>query len=184
MVHRRCLLDLDGVVVDFQAGACRLHNIETPYLDPKNYGKSRMEDIVGIPRDAFFRWMGEGFWANLPWTPDGKHIVDLVERAFGKENVCILTKPLKVYGCLEGKTQWIRDNMPDYYYGNRYLFGAAKEFAAGPDVYLVDDNDDNIRNFNAWGGNGVIVPRPWNSHHHLANTTFRYIDINLPQSTN
>jgi hypothetical protein len=44
------------------------------------------------------------------------------------------------------------------------VVGTAKWFAAGPDTWLIDDSDKNIRMFREWGGHGILVPRPWNPY--------------------
>lgn len=177
---KTCLLDLDGVLVDFVGGACRFHNKQNPYDDPANLGRYGVEDMFEMIQSDFYSPLGEEFWANLRPMDDSISILSLVEKVFGEANVCILTKPIKTPGCAEGKIRWLKKHLPSYYRGNRYLIGPAKHFCASANAYLVDDSDVNVKAFNEAGGHGVLVPRPWNSHHHLRNVVVPHIDSCLP----
>lgn len=162
---KRCLLDIDGVLADFNGGACHLHKVKNPYDDQVNFGKYEISELVGMSRAAFYNPLGEDFWANLQPTPECFKIVAHLEGIFGKEKICLLTSPIITPGCHEGKLRWIRKHLPDY--ARRTLIGASKEFAASPDAWLIDDAEKNTDKFALWGGNAFLVPRPWNSLHHL-----------------
>lgn len=161
-VKRRCLLDMDGVLVDFNGGACRLHKKEDPYLHGANRGLWNLWEALGLSREEFFSPLGEEFWANLEPYPWMDLLVEMVSRAFGgSENVCLMTSPVRTAGCAEGKIRWIRKHLPGW--ERRFLIGPCKQFAASPSAWLVDDSDENVRKFKEWGGNTVLFPRPWNS---------------------
>lgn len=151
----KCLLDLDGVLVDFVGGAAKLHG-----FDPALAVRWDFMADVGLTQNQFWSPLGEDFWANLPWMPDGMRILAIVEKAFGPENVCLLTSPCDTDGCMQGKLRWIRKHLPVY--NRRYLMGSAKEFCASRDSLLIDDSDSNTTKFATAGGWGVLVPRPWN----------------------
>lgn len=163
---KRCLLDMDGVLVDFVGGACRHHGIRDPYDDPQNWGKPKLDELAGMPKSVFFAPLGEDFWANLEPTRECFALVEMLEKHFGKEAVCIMTSPVLTHGCYEGKLCWLRKHLPQF--SRRFLVGPTKEFAAGPEVTLVDDSDSNIDRFLAWGGDVIQVPRPWNRLHKLS----------------
>ncbi len=163
-----CLLDMDGVLVDFVGGACRHFGVASPYHDPKNLGQSRLYELLSLSKEELYAPLGEEFWANLEPTAECFVIVDMVQRHFGRDRVCILTSPISTHGCYEGKMRWLRRHLPQF--SRRFLVGPVKEFAAGPHRWLVDDSDSNIDAFvhPDWGGRAVQVPRPWNRLHHLA----------------
>lgn len=175
---KRCLLDMDGVLVDFVGGACRLHDKPDPYLFSANHGDGDMPTLLGMSREDFYAPLGEEFWASLRPTPECSPMVEHLERAFGRENVCILTSPVLTHGCYEGKLRWIRQYLPQY--ARRFLVGPAKEFAAGPDTWLVDDSDLNLERFREWGGNTFQVPRPWNRQHKLSAYVLAALRANVP----
>src|SRR5207302_833742 len=83
----RCFVDLDGVLVDFHAGAARHHGV--PYPDPWPAGVWHVDQVLGIDHVAFWSTLDEHFWAELQPTVDGRAIVELLEETFGAENVCL-----------------------------------------------------------------------------------------------
>lgn len=170
----KCLLDMDGVLVDFVRGAIELHDLPANlYDDPKSLGDFDIVKLSGLKPQDFWKDMGFDFWASLPWTADGMNILNLVLSKFGDKNICLLTSPCMTEGCIEGKLYWIRRNLPDF--SRRFLVGPAKEFCAGPNNYLIDDSDHNRRTFEAHGGNCILVPRPWNSMHHQRHRTLDHL---------
>jgi 5'(3')-deoxyribonucleotidase len=106
--------------------------------------------------------------------PDGQQILADVETIAGAENVCLLSAPSEHPGSATGKIKWIQKHLPGY--RKRYLLGPSKGFVAAPGKILVDDGDHNIADWNKKGGYAVLVPRPWNSLHHLTTTPDYFID--------
>lgn len=159
----KCFLDLDGVLVDFVSGACKIHGIPIDYTQSENRGKWDIEQLMGISSSDFWKPLEFDFWANLEWMSDGKEILKSVERTFGRDNIAILTSPSKNIGCASGKVVWLEKNMPEY--ARQYIISPVKHFCAGPKTVLIDDSDQNIKDFEWAGGKGILVPRPWNSLH-------------------
>jgi hypothetical protein len=151
-IPRKCLLDLDGVLVDFVSGVFALRG-----LDINGSQDGIRWDFI---EDHEWGLMGRSFFAGLRPTPFAFEIINAVETAFGSDNVCILTSPVKTPGCYEGKLDWIRRYLPRF--ERRILVGAAKEFCANPNSVLVDDYDVNIDKFRRNGGTGILIPQPWN----------------------
>ena len=56
-----------------------------------------------------------------------------------------------------GKVEWIAHHLNT----RDFFLGANKEFAAGPDKYLVDDYDKNLDKFAKAGGVAVRFKAPW-----------------------
>jgi 5'(3')-deoxyribonucleotidase len=175
----KCLLDMDGVLVNFVQGISDALGRENPYLKRPlgaAAGEWDMPKLWGIPEAAFWvPCMDPEFWANLNWMPDGRRILELVEWTFGKENVCLLTSPGSAFdpACI-GKVAWIKQHMPDYMH--RVLFGSAKHFCAHAGSVLIDDRDKNIADFCKAGGRALLVPRPWNMGHSLGHSAVDQLD--------
>jgi 5'(3')-deoxyribonucleotidase len=85
----------------------------------------------------------------------------LAARLVGQENVCIATSPTKCPESLAGKLDWIHRVMPPWMH-RQYAITPRKHLLARPDALLIDDVEANIERFEAGGGRGVLVPRPWN----------------------
>lgn len=163
------LLDQDGVLSSFVTGACAHHNVPDPYTSgrPEAQGNWGLEALMGIEPEEFWKTLHRPFWAGLPKTPDFDYLLKAAEYlAGGSENVCILTSPCRTDGCRDGKQDWIDEHMPAY--SRRVLMGAAKHFVAGPGKVLIDDHDKNIDAWEACGGIGLLVPRPWNRDYPMA----------------
>ena len=88
------------------------------------------------------------------------------ESLVGQENVCLLTSPTIDPDCLAGKLEWIHEFTPKWLH-RQYLVGPCKQFCAHPEALLIDDSDKNVNKFRDWGGQAVLVPRPWNTNHTL-----------------
>jgi len=162
----KIFLDMDGVLVNFVAGACARHGRPDPYLDPANYGNFDMAAIWGMPNGEFWRKLdGADFWANLDWMPDGREILEMVELRFGAKNVCLLTAPCLDPQCIPGKLAWVDKHLPQY--RSRFIPTAAKGFLAHKNAVLFDDRDSNIAEFRLDGGAAFLIPRPWNAGHHI-----------------
>jgi len=170
----KCLLDMDGVLVDFVGGALDLLGLDPKIYDkPESLGNWDIVALSGMEPANFWEKMGYDFWLNLPWTKDGQEILNFALAQFGFENICLLTSPCTTEGCMEGKLAWIKKHIPEF--GRRYLIGPSKEFCVNPDHYLFDDRDENIEKFVEHGGKGVLVPRPWNKLYRLRHDPIGHI---------
>lgn len=159
----KVLLDLDGVLVDFVKGVCKLHGKEDPYTDEKNHGVWNLETIFGIELTQFWKGMEHDFWYNLPAMQDAFEILEAVESVVPPADICILSSPSLNPGSATGKIAWIERYLPAY--RRRFLLGPKKDFCANPRHVLIDDYDANVAKFAKAGGKTILVPRPWNSLH-------------------
>ena len=173
----KCFLDLDGVLVDFIGGACRLLNSPNPWLKDEYKGRWGAEEMFGVSANAFWKNMGEDFWANLEWTKEGKDILSLAEAVFGYDNIGILTTPCLTKGSVSGKMDWINANMPSY--KKKVMVGFQKHFCAHPGSILLDDADKNVEQFRASGGNAILIPRQWNKQYYWEQCLFEALSRKL-----
>lgn len=170
-------LDLDGVLVDFVKGACKLHKVVNPYDDPKNHGKYDICGLINIPQKEFFAPMGHDFWANLEWLPDGPEIIGLILSHVNTDQVTLLTSPIKTPGCTGGKIDWIEKNLPQW--KRKFLIGPGKETIAGPNKLLIDDYDVNIDKWSLKGGHAIQVPRVMNRLHGSSRNAVKHVQYCL-----
>ena len=172
----KCLLDMDGVLVDCEKGLCKVHNRKSPFPDKKNLGQYDMAPLWGMSGEEMFRPCEHDFWANLDFMLDAHKILSLVENRFGQENICILSSPTRNLGCMSGKLAWLQKNLPQY--SRRFLFGSQKQFCAHSKTVLIDDRDSNVDSFIAHGGRAFLVARPWNrAHMGSHDMLFRMVDF-------
>lgn len=152
-------LDMDGVTCDFVAGALKQHNIQFPiegieWNFPKQIGFLNNEA-------AFWAPLGRAFWAGLPKTPECDLFLRRLEEVVGADAICLLTSPCNTDGCIEGKLDWVKLNLPSRY-RRQILVGSGKEFVASKGALLIDDHAENCHRFFVHGGQSILVPRPWN----------------------
>jgi hypothetical protein len=155
-MFKQLFLDMDGVIVDFDAGVRRKYNVDwyptewkIPYAE------------FGTTFEIFWAGLDSGtFWNRLPWTKDGKRIQAIVEP------MCpvILTAAAMPFA-VPGKLMWLKREYPDAIKDRRVLIcngHAGKAAVAGPGKILIDDKNENIDEWEAAGGMGILYPRPWN----------------------
>ena len=150
-------LDMDGVIVDFVKGALKFHGREDYVVkhwdfDVSLFGKANVS--------KFWAPLGFEFWANLPWTPQGKEFLGYLREMIGKDNICFLTSPCQTVGSIEGKIEWLRRNIPDM--SRQFAICPMKQYESHPKALLVDDSDVNCAKFKLAGGKAITVPQLWN----------------------
>lgn len=158
--------DMDGVLVDFVGGACKIHN-RSCYDQPSHFGEWNLEKIWGITTEEFWQPTNNyDFWFNLEKTPEADEIVELAIDSVGVKNVAILTSPSLDRSCVPAKRAWMERYYPQL--AKTMIFSWGKGMIGGPQRILIDDRDRNINDWEAAGGFGVLVPRPWNVDYRLA----------------
>jgi 5'(3')-deoxyribonucleotidase len=166
---KRILLDIDGVCADWTGAVQKLMGKEDVVLDPwPNPGDDEIDDALGVTDDEVWEAidaLGAKWWANLkpyPWFLDLFHMCR-------EHSQCIyLTTPGHDPNSLAGKLEWMKR-----WHGEKfrdYLIGPQKQFCAHPDSVLIDDRESNTKKFEAWGGNVILFPMPWNRNRDLART--------------
>ncbi|MDE2095783.1 MAG: hypothetical protein KGL39_00885 [Patescibacteria group bacterium] len=172
----RIFLDLDGVLVDFVGGACQFHGVNNPYELASNHGKYDLCALLNMEPSRFWGNLGFDFWKNLDWMPDGKGIFQIIEKHFGKDNIVLCTSPCETLGCVDGKREWIKEHLPDYYKST--IFTQVKKNLALPGTLLIDDSDNNVRDFEYQSCDesyGLLVPRLWNSQFACAKDSTNHV---------
>ena len=115
---------------------------------------------------SFWGKIGRDVWRDAPESTEFKWLLQKCEDLVGRENVCILTAPIEDPECLAGKLEWILAHCPKWLH-RQYLMGPQKYLLAQPGALLIDDSDKNVDEFEACGGEVLLVPRPWNSLHRV-----------------
>ena len=155
-------LDMDGVIVDFVNGVCKVFGKANPYpKETRDYSfwhawsDISFEDVNNI--------CTQEFWHKLDWMYDGRDTLRAIKDTIGLEKIYLLTMPMPNPETATGKMMWINDNIPIYL--DRTIIvtrDVPKSFMTRPDALLIDDKDENVEEFVAAGGQGILVPRPWN----------------------
>jgi len=150
----KCLLDMDGVIANWHLAFHRHIGLGTAGT---------------LPYTVNWDGVDQAFWENIEPTPEANDIVELVINQFGIDRIAVCTLyPVKhgypwerIHECYLGKVNWLKKHFPELI--THFCLTPSKWFTASPWSLLVDDSDDNIDEFVEEGGNGLLVPRPWNS---------------------
>ena len=153
------LLDMDGVLVDFNKTICERFDLPYP---PKIY--NFFEDIR-LQVDAICNM---DFWANLKWMPDGHDILGAILKRVNPEQIYLLSCPMSNIYSASGKMAWIHKNLP-MYESRTIITSISKSFFATSDRLLIDDKNENVDKFRAAGGMAILYPRSWNKLHAINN---------------
>lgn len=134
-------VDMDGVLVDFEKGYYDLTGIHTKQF---------------VKGDSTF-WKpiseaGAGFWAGLPWMPDGKELWRYVKKY--KPN--ILSAPSQDPSSIVGKEAWLKINLQNQFKKAYFYNRANKKLFAGENKILIDDMEQTINEWNEKGGIGIL----------------------------
>lgn len=173
---RRILLDLDDVLNRFTLTALKHVGcpIDTDRYDlyPTEVGYEIIQaanTLVGWEKfglSDFWNSIPRRLWATVEPSQEMHLLIRMCEELVGRDNIAILTSPTIDPECLAGKGEWVRDHLPKWLH-RQVLIGPCKHFCAHPEALLIDDADKNVDKFRAWGGNAILVPRPWNTRHML-----------------
>ncbi len=160
-------LDMDGVITDFNKVVCEQFDFPHPpqkydYFDPI---RSEVNSICTFE-----------FWRSLPWTDDGRDILGAIKDTLGLDKIYFLTAMMPNIETASGKMMWLRDNLPVYIKRTILLpLGVPKSFLARPDTLLIDDSDKSVEGFEAAGGQGLLVPRPYNQLRTLSDRASQHV---------
>ena len=164
------LLDLDGVVADFNSAALRAHGAEH-LIGNQPEGVWEITDVLGISKSNFWWPIDTAeFWENLQPYPWARELVDCV-KSFGEFTVA--TSPGRSPEGHAGKVRWMRR-----FFGNSfkdYMIGKQKWLMAAPGNVLIDDSDDNVNKFAEHNGTAILFPQRWNSLSHVKTDKVDYI---------
>ena len=132
--------DMDGVLCDFVRQWNKIYK-EDPNTTRHRIGKPEFDVIL----DAADRQ----FWNTMKWMPGSDRMWKLISRYGAK----ILSSPADSTASTDGKTDWVKQQMP----GTELIFRKSfkKQEFSGPNKILIDDLKRNIDQWTAKGGIGI-----------------------------
>jgi len=132
----KLFLDMDGVLTDFTKKLTELlgHTVDKDFKDPKIW-------------DAISK-AGKEFWSKMEWLTGAHQFF----KDLKKFDPTILSSPSNHPSSIEGKKEWLKEELPKV----PYLIKKNKETYAAPDAILIDDREDNIKKWEDNGGIGIL----------------------------
>jgi hypothetical protein len=132
--------DMDSVLVDFDLGYQELTGMTTQQADAN--GIEAFWDPISKA--------GAKFWITLQWMPDGKQLWDYIK----KYNPILLSAPSREESSKLGKRVWVKRELPGVKLILKYA--SQKQEYAAPTSILIDDRQQNIDQWEAAGGIGIL----------------------------
>jgi len=169
MRTKSILLDMDGVVADWHLQCAKSHGVSLDEL--KETFKERpfsLRKALGMGTERIWEPIsaaGPSWWADIPETPWARRLWN------GCRSIAptyFLTMPSvhppNVGDSMAGKFMWLQKFTGNEAF-NAYLMGPPKCLCANRHTVLIDDSDDNVREFRKAGGMAVLLPSCANSMH-------------------
>ena len=147
-------VDMDRVLVDFDVGASKFLGKDTRKHKDLNLPTAITgDDWIKI---ATYR----DFWADLPFMPDGQELWDYIK----SDSPTVLSAyPSRyesdVVQAITGKLDWIDRNLSPRPNAHVVHKSEKREYArdhSGKPNILIDDDEENIRQWEEMGGFGIL----------------------------
>lgn len=171
---QRILLDMDGPLVDFDAGCERLWPGYTAQREPGvwkgYYPRAGIHDQTSFWKDI--NKSGSEWWANLPQQPWMQELFRLVNKL--TTDWYILSSPSSDDSSYIGKREWIRRNLNEFYL-DKLILTPHKSLFAAKGALLIDDREETTAKFQAAGGEAIVFPHIGNSLHHERHDPMTYL---------
>lgn len=175
-------LDMDGVLVDWSTGLCKLKNI-SPYTPEaqkilrapeaiQGYKFGTLEEVDNAVIEA-----GYDFWMNLELLPWAHRLVDLCKQYKG---LYFLTSPGPFHAGAHAKLDYIKK----HFNSTDYILTKDKYLCAHPTHVLIDDMQKNIDLWKMAGGIPFHWPCQWKLREDpkLLETTFGDLEMLLSET--
>jgi hypothetical protein len=158
----KLFLDMDGVLTDF-TGAC------------EKLGEHMML-WYDSDKERFWKYItsaGPEFWSEMDWMTGGKELYGfLTDSGFCPTILSALPnqdRKKALAHARTGKKRWLRKELGAQYANNAILcFRPEKAIQSGASRVLIDDNSENILEWEEAGGTGIL--------HKTANRTVRCLN--------
>lgn len=152
------LLDMDGVIADFNTAALRVHGMTGKYHPPGEWDIAKVMGITSVqfwvPVDTYEFWRTK----VRPYAGAKQFYDELQKRA----PVVIATAPSMSPDSLKAKLEWLREFIDP---NVEYMMGRKKSLMTSSGNLLIDDSDANVESFVCAGGEALLMPRLWNKAH-------------------
>ncbi len=158
-------IDQDGVMANCVKAMLDIHSWDSPWPTPPIHHDCHewWEDTRKMSMADFWKPIDQDgkFWANI--SPYGwlDELLIACAQAVGKENLFVLTSPHQHANCYYGKVEWLEEYVP-VVPKSQYIFCKQKGKLGSEGRLLIDDKNENIDDFKAEGGEGLLFPQPWN----------------------
>lgn len=190
----RLLLDLDGVLADFDKAAAALWGLTVEELNSRR-GETPTWDItplLGVSHTEFWKRIAQNeydFWLSVDPLPWAEELVDHV--ASITDDWYIVTTPSHSGQSHRAKFDWchcefLKKYMDEHKHFDRYIPTKHKHLLAREGAILIDDREQNCNHFvfgpkmgASTGGTAILFPAIGNFLREYANDPLPYVKEGL-----
>ena len=186
MTKPTILIDIDGVLADWQTAAILAHGLNPAgvcqrwdYISLREPRPWSLSTVLSISDDEMWAPIysaGHDWWVALKtfqWT------MDLYETCCDIGPTYLLTSPSRDPSSHSGKAAWITKHFGKHM--RDYLIGAPKHLCARPGSLLIDDRPKNCEDFIAAGGHAIMFPTIGNLLHHKRTQPLEHVAAKLDE---
>ena len=145
----RVYLDMDRVIADFDNGVRKYAFIEPPDQKDEEQVTQMWKKLSMVPH----------FYDKLELMPGAKCAVTVLFKMFGEDLEILTGIPNPTRGLPTAsvdKVTWTGRNFSEKIVVNTVRRADKKNFCTGRDCILIDDNEQNIREWEDAGGTGIL----------------------------
>lgn len=141
--------DLDGVLCDFDKRCDEL---------------SCWKEDCHRPDWAKMSSIGSEFWSLMEPIPEGMELYNSIKKFADEHNIQVgILSAIHLECGVAGKHCWIKSHLDlPRKLVKIVRMGKIKHILAAPDILLIDDNENNVRDFISAHGNAILFDR--NNH--------------------
>lgn len=146
---KKIYFDMDGVLCDFDK---RCDELSCWREDNHRPDWTKMSKI------------GSEFWSLMEPIPEGMELYNSIKKFADEHNIQVgILSAIHLECGVAGKHSWIKHylDLPSNLV-NIVSNGKMKYILASPDILLIDDNENNVRDFISAHGNAILFDR--NNH--------------------
>lgn len=174
----KILLDLDGVIGDFQSAACEAHGIPHDEMNVTHGGLWWDGDFFWPPIAA----KGVGFWEDIKPYPWMTEVIEVVKRYDSNFHIVTAGQPDRCPDSYTGKVLWLAKHMGKEF--SNFTITSHKYLLASPDVVLIDDSEKNCLSFmtppdGRPGGQAILFPAIHNRLSRFIASPVAFLEYNL-----
>lgn len=170
-------LDMDGVLVDFDRGVYEKFKVALPN-GPRDWDYSYESDF-GVSKESFWQSLDHEFWASLKFTKEAVGILELIYSRGLEDRTCLLSSPTLEPGAWSGKVEWVKRNLPHFFYDKKLILAHNKLWNCYPDAVLIDDRYETCSAWAEAGGQAFCFPRPWNPLHEFEDRAVQHLEEHM-----
>jgi 5'(3')-deoxyribonucleotidase len=163
-------LDVDGVLADFmrpaQTYAHVMSNRKLTEDEIVHYDMSKVWPEIKDEMRA--QWRARGFCASLHILPGSQIAVEILNAAFGKQNIKYVTTPMSdSQFWIDERTAWLKHHFDID--SDKIIYTSDKVKDDQESDILVDDHPDNVTKWAESGRKSFLITQPFNATFEIPN---------------